>query len=258
MIEVFVTVLDRKGKYVSGLTQDHFEIFDNGSSCPISAFEPVASKLSCAILLDRTGSMLAAMPVVKNAVLRFIDAFRENDLFAVYSFNTSLHTIQEFTQDKSAAKQAVLHTIAQGATALFDSLSEVAQQLSQQKGKKVIVVFTDGSDNSSYLDASSVVHRVKMLGIPVYAMAQGEALQNVGLMKTLQEMSRATGATSFALKKSSEVEGVFQAISTDLQHSYMIAYTPPDVKDTRWRTIRVNVKDLKDARIHAREGYYAR
>ena len=258
LIEVYVTILDSKGRYVSGLTRDQFEIVDDGIPCPILAFEPVTSSFSCAILLDRTGSMLASMPVLKSATLRFIDSFRQDDSFSVFSFNTSLQTLQDFTQDKNAAKQAVLRTIAQGATALFDSLSEVSLQLSARKGKKVIVVFTDGGDNSSYLNADAVIRRSKNLGIPVYAAAQGDALANAGLMKTLREVSRATGGSSYAIKRSADIEEVFQDITGNIQHSYMVAYVPPEADGVRWRSIRVNVKGMRDPRIRAREGYYSK
>jgi VWFA-related protein len=256
LVEVYVTVLDNRSKYVSGLTQDRFEIFDEGIRCPITDFDPVTSNFSCAMLLDRTGSMLAAMPALKNATLRFIDSFRENDSFAVYAFSTSLVPLQEFTQDKNAAKQAVLRTIAHGATALYDSLSEVTARLSTRKGKKLIVVMTDGDDNSSYLTSSAVIRKAKFLGIPIYAVAQGEALSKKDLMKTLKELARATGASCHAVQKGSEIEEVFQDIAADIQHSYLIAYAPPEANDARYRSIRVNVAGMKNLRIRAREGYY--
>ena len=258
LVEVYVTVFDHKGRFVSGLKQDQFEVLDGGTACPISIFEPVSSGFQCALLLDRTGSMLASLPVLKNAVLRFVDEFRDNDSFAIYSFNTTLRAIQDFTENKAAAKQAVLLTLAQGRTALVDSLSEVALQISQRKGKKVVVVFTDGDDNSSYLDASAVVRRAKSLGIPVYSVAQGEALDSPELIKTLREMSRATGGSTYEVRRASEIEPVFASISETLRNSYMIAYTPPTAEDARWRPLRVNVKGMKDLRIHAREGYYPR
>ncbi len=256
LVEVYATVFDHRGRYVAGLTQDQFEILDGGTACPISTFEPVTSGFRCALLLDRTGSMLDALPVLKNAVLRFIDSFRQNDSFAVYSFNTTLQKMQDFTEDKDAAKQVVLHTLAQGRTALFDSISEVALQISQRKGKKVIVVFTDGDDNSSYLGAGAVVRRAKILGIPVYSVAEGDALSSVDLMKTLQELSRATGGSAYAVRRASEIEQVFASIAENLRNSYLITYMSPTAGDTRWRPLLVSVKNRKDLRIHAREGYY--
>lgn len=258
LIEVYVTVLDHGGRYVTGLTRDRFEILDDGVPCSFAAFESPSSGFSCAILLDRTGSMGLAFPAVKNALLRFIDAFRENDVFALYSFNTSLTTLADYTRDKNAAKQAVLNTIAQGATALFDSLSAVTLQLSLRKGKKAVIVFTDGADNSSYLNATAVMRRARNSGIPVYAVAEGDALQSAELMKTLTDLGRATGGSAFAVDKASRIDDVFRHISADMQHAYLLAYAPPESNGSRWRTIRVNVKDSKGLRIHAREGYYVR
>lgn len=258
LIEVYATVTDQKGKYVTGLTQDQFEIRDDGIPCPISLFEPATSSFSCAILLDRTGSMGGPMPLLKNATLRFIDSFREDDSFAVYSFNTTLNTLQDFTRDKNAAKQAALRTIAQGATALFDSLAEVALQLSTRNGKKVIVAFTDGSDNSSYLNAGAVIRRAKMLGIPVYAAAQGEALADPGLMKTLKDVAQATGGSCYPIKRMTDIEAVFRDISQNIQNSYMIGYYPPESNGSRWHAIRVSVTGMKNLRIRAREGWNPR
>jgi len=258
LIEVYVTVLDHRGRYVTGLTRDRFEILDEGIPCPFSAFESTSSGFSCAILLDRTGSMGLAFPAVKNAILRFIDAFRENDVFALYSFNTSLTTLVDYTRDKDAAKQAVLNTIAQGATALFDSLSAITLQLSQRKGKKAVIVFTDGADNSSYLNANAVMRRARNSGIPVYAVAEGDALGSVELMRTLSDLSHLTGGFAYAVNKTSRIDEVFRDISANMQNAYMLAYAPPEPNGSHWRTIRVNIKDSKGLRIRAREGYYVR
>lgn len=122
----------------------------------------------------------------------------------------------------------------------------------------MVIVFTDGADNSSYLDVNAVMRRARNSGIPVYAVAQGEALRSPQLMKTLQDLSRATGGSAVAISKPSGIDEVFQGISVDMQHAYLLAYAPPESNDTHWRTIRVNVKDAKGLRIRAREGYYAR
>src|SRR5262245_46837465 len=80
VVEVYATILDKKGNYVKGLSKEHFEITDNGSPQSITVFEETSSSLSSAILLDTTGSMETVLPVVKNAILKFIDALRPNDL----------------------------------------------------------------------------------------------------------------------------------------------------------------------------------
>jgi Mg-chelatase subunit ChlD len=119
----------------------------------LAAFESNGSKLSCAILLDIAGSMADVLPVVKNSIIKLIDAMSDGDSVAVFGFANGLNRLQEFTTDKASAKQAVLRTPAAGATALFDAISEVAREISPRSGKKVLVVFTDGQDNASLLNA---------------------------------------------------------------------------------------------------------
>src|SRR4030042_2660403 len=114
---------DSHGRYVEGLQPEQFEIRDNEELQRISAFEPMVTGFDCAILLDSTGSMETAMPALKGAVLRMIDAFRDQDRFAVYAFNTTLRRIQGYSRDKTAAKQAVLRLLPRGGPALFDCLS---------------------------------------------------------------------------------------------------------------------------------------
>jgi VWFA-related protein len=256
LVEVYAKVFDKHGNRLENLTKDQFEIKDNGEPCPIVSFEPVTTGFSCAILMDRTGSILTGLPAIKNSIIQFIDAFRDEDWIAVYDFNVMLRKSQDFTRNKSKAKQAVLRVSATGATALYDSISEVLLEMMGRQGKKTIVAFTDGQDNSSFLSSAAVMRRAKMLGIPLYFVAQGKALQEPGLMKTLQEMSRATSGSTYAVTKTADMDGVFRCISEDLRNSYLITYTPPPISDGKWRTIQLTAKGMKGARINSREGYY--
>jgi VWFA-related protein len=206
--------------------------------------------------MDKTGSILTTLPVLKNSIVRFIDESRGDDWIAVYEFNTSLRKSQDFTGDKSAAKRAVLRVTASGATALYDALSQVLLDLSNRKGKKMIVTFTDGQDNSSYLSSEAVKRRAKSFGIPLYFVAQGEALREPQLMKNLREMSQATSGSTYPVRAPSEMAGVFDGISRDLHNSYLMTYVPPPINDAGWRIIRLTAKGVKAARISAREGYF--
>jgi Ca-activated chloride channel homolog len=256
LVEVYAKVLDKHGKYLSDLSKGQFEIRDNGELCPVESFEPVDAGFSCAILMDRTGSILATLPALKNSIIHFIDAFRSEDSLAVYEFNTQLRKAQDFTQNKNAAKQAVLRAMANGATALFDSISEVLMELSIRSGKKVVIAFTDGQDNSSYITSSSVMRRAKSLGIPLYFVAMGEALREPKLLAALKEMSQATSGTMYEIGRPSEMENIFRKISRDLQNSYLLTYAPPVIHDAKWRTIQLTAKGLDGAKIQAREGYF--
>jgi Ca-activated chloride channel family protein len=257
LVEVYASVYDHKGQYVEGLGRDSFLVSEDGKPQKITNFEADTGKLSCAILLDTTGSMGEALPRVKNSVMKLIDVLGAEDAVAIYTFDKRLVVRQEFTTDKALAKRAVLRTRAEGQTALFDALSETAQEISSRPGKKALIVFTDGDDNSSVLNASAAVTRAKKAGIPLYTIAEGEATHSQNLKKLLEELSKRTGGTSHEVKKPGDVEQVFERIALDLRHMYMLTYQPPGSPDEgKWRAIEVSLTSGKEYRVRAKEGYF--
>jgi Ca-activated chloride channel homolog len=257
LIEVYATIYDQKGRYVDALSRDSFQVLDDGKPQEIESFETSAQSLSCAILLDTTGSMSEALPRVKNSIVKLIEELGAQDSVAIYTFDERLDVRQEFTTDKDAAKRAVLRTRAQGRTALFDALSEVAQEVSKRPGKKALVVFTDGDDNASALNANSAIARAKKVGVPLYAIAEGDAVKSQNLKKLLEDLGRRTGGSAYQINKPSDIDLVFHKIGEDLQHLYMISYQPPSTPaDAKWHRIDLSVKGFKDYRIRAKEGYF--
>jgi Ca-activated chloride channel family protein len=257
LVEVYATIYDQKGRYIDGLSRNSFQVFDDGMPEEIANFETSGQGLSCAILLDTTASMTEALPRVKNSIVKLIEELGPQDSVAIYTFDERLTVRQEFTTDKNAAKRAVLRTRAQGGTALFDALAQVAQDISKRPGKKTLIVFTDGDDNSSALNANAAVGRAKKVGIPLYAIAEGDAVKSPNLKKILEDLSQRTGGSAYQVNKSSDIDLVFHKIAQDLQHLYMISYQPPSAAENgRWHKIELSVKGLKDYRVRAKEGYF--
>ena len=257
LVEVYATVFNQKGYYVDGLGGDSFEVYEDGKRQKISSFETQQQALSCAILLDTSGSMASALPRVKNSIVNFIDKLDPQDSVAVYTFDQRLVARQDFTTDKDMAKRAVLRTRAEGGTALFDALSEVFLEASARHGKKAIVVFTDGDDNSSALTANAAATRAKKLGIPLYAVAAGEATRSGKLRGTLNDLSQQTGGATYQVKRPKDVDAVFADITQDLQHLYMLSYQAPGgAANGKWRKIDLVVKGVKKYSLRAKEGYY--
>ena len=255
LVEVYATIMDQKGKYLDGLTRDRFELRDNGAPQPLAVFETESAALSCAILMDTTGSMAHALAAVKNAVATLIDSLRPADSVAIYSFSDSMRMLQDFTTDKAAARRAMMRTRPAGETALFDSLSQLARDLARRTGKKAIVVFTDGADNLSGLNASTAIARARKSGVPNYAAALGEALKDPLLLQELKQIAQNTGGQAYRVERAADIQAVFEDISRDLKHTYLLAYRPPPSEDKSWRTIQIAVSGLKTGKIRAREGY---
>jgi Ca-activated chloride channel family protein len=256
LVEAYATVTDSRGRYVDDLTAEQFTLLDGQHPQTLAAFESHGDSVSVALLLDTTGSMSNALPAVKNAALKLIGDLRPVDSVAVYSFNRSVTELQPFTSDLDQAKRAVLSTQALGETALYDALARVSRDLSGHTGKKVIVVFTDGDDNSSTLTMDTAILRVKAGGVPIYTIAQGQALQSAGYLKQLADLAKVTGGESFAVHDSSEIEGVFAKVSEDLAHGYLLVFQPPSGEDHAWHSITVRVRGVRADKVRAREGYY--
>ena len=256
LVEVYATVTDSRGRYVDDLSAEEFSIVEGDRSQAISAFENHTASVSVALLFDTTGSMEASLPALKSAALHLLDELRPDDSVAVYGFTERVAELQPFTTDKTAAKRAVLRTHASGSTALYDALLRVNHDLAERSGKKVIIVFTDGNDNSSMLTADDVIQRAKTRGVPIYTIAEGEALGDLQLLGQLDDISRSTGGIPFVIHRASEIGGVFQRVSEDLMHGYLLAFQPPASDDHAWHAIKVVLSTAKGRQVRARAGYY--
>ncbi len=260
MVQVYATVLDHNGKYLDGLPRESFQIRDNDMPQPIVAFDNDAAELSCAILLDTTGSMRESLAAVKNGISRLIDEYRDQDSIAIYGFSTTLDLLQDFTRDKAAAKRAVMRTRASGGTALFDALTRpLRSQIGTRAGKKAVIVFTDGDDNASVLNSQRTTALAKKSGIPLFTVAQGDARRSDSLMTRLKDIARLTGGKAYGVKDAHEAVKISEDVTAELQHTYLLSYRPPESKDGGWRRIQVSLngaKEYKDYTVRSKEGYF--
>jgi Ca-activated chloride channel family protein len=256
IVEVYATVTDSRGHYVDELQANQFSIMEQGQAKPVFAFENHTAAVSVALLFDTTGSMVDALPPLKDAAMQLVENLRATDSVAIYSFSDSVNELQSFTSDKELAKRAILKTHAEGITALYDALVRVNHDLAARGGKKVIIVFTDGSDNSSMLMSNTAIERAKSRGIPIYTIAEGEALLRPQLMAELAKMSQSTGGSQFVIRKLSDIGTVFEKVSQDLLHGYLVAFQPSPGDDHAWRKIDVVLSGSKGLVVRAREGFY--
>lgn len=256
LVEVYASVFDKNSKPLPNLTRERFQVIDGGQPQEITTFEGSEDSVSCAVLLDVTGSMEAFLPVLKIAVSRFVDELRDEEEVGLYTFTTSLRLAQQFTSDKKLLKQAVMRTRAGGGTALFDAISNVTRDLEARKGKKALVLFTDGADNASTLNAVGATHRAKLSGVPIYAIAEGDALKDHALLKILEDLATASGGLLFRLDNPVKAGEIFSSIVQNLNHTYLLAWKLPENAGQAWRPLKINVVGEKETRIRARQGYY--
>ena len=138
---------------------------------------------------------------------------------------------------------------------MFDALVRVSRDLAARPGKKAIVVFTDGDDNASTLTAEIAAMRAKTVGAPIYTIAQGAALRRPELLDRLAGLSKSTGGLPFAIREPAEILKVFESVSNDLTHGYLLTFQPPPDETPGWRPIKVTLRAPRGRSVRAREGY---
>lgn len=255
LVEVYTTVTDDRGRYVDGLKRDQFTILDDGKPVPVAVFENDASAITCALLLDTTGSMAKALPALESAAMRLIGGLRADDAVGVYSLSSGVSELQGFTTDKTAALRSVLRTEPGGGTALYDGVVRVVRDLSGRAGKKIIVVLTDGEDNLSTLTADAAIARAKGSDVAIYTIALGDALRNTMALSRLTDIAQSTGGIVFAIRSEADIARVFEAVLQDILHGYLLAFRPAPAKPG-WRPIAVVLHAQKRRKVRSREGYF--
>ncbi|MBV8807511.1 MAG: VWA domain-containing protein [Acidobacteriaceae bacterium] len=257
LVEVYATVFDHDGQTVAGLSKDQFAILDNGKARQIRAFEPTYRALSCALLLDTTGSMKFAMPALINGARDFISALRPGDSVGLYAFTDHLEQLQEMSTDREASAAVLTQLRVEGRTALFDSIAELAVDLEKRPGKKAIVVLTDGGDNASVLNREAAVASARKAGVPIFAVAEGEALHDDTAADLLRDLAEATGGRMYKANHSKQIGTVFQAVGRYLQNGYLLAFqAPTEAKGKSWHDLQVVVKNAPEPlKVRARTGY---
>ena len=100
------------------------------------------------------------------------------------------------------------------------------------------------------------IERAKANGVPIYTIAQGEAIGHRDMLEQLEGISKATGGESFAIEKPSEIGRVFEKVSQDLTHGYLLLFQPPPAEGPAMRPIQVIVNGQRGLKVRAREGYY--
>lgn len=257
VVEAYATVTDSHGRYADDLNPEQFSVLEEGESKPVFAFESRMAGVSVAMVFDTSGSMVSTLPKLKSAALQLLDDLRPVDSAAVYTFDDTVTARVPFSEDKEAAKRAILKLHACGVTALYEALIRVNHDLAARAGKKAIIVFTDGADNASMLSAGLAIQKAKQRGVPIFTIAQGGALFHPELVSELHNIAQSTGGVPFLIHKTAEIADVFERISQDLAHGYMVAFQPTSGEHRGWRKINVEVKGAKGLQVRARQGYYA-
>lgn len=262
LVEVHATVTDGNGKLLTGLAQGAFQISENSVPQEIKVFRQEDAPVSLGLIIDSSGSMLTKRAQVNAAALRLVRASNKGDEVFVMTFNDKPALVQDFTQDVGQLEKSLNRIDSSGATAMRDAISLAIQHLKRlaKNDKKVVLVVTDGEDNSSFEEMARVVRAAQQDDVLVYAIGllTNETARSAAVAKhDLDALTLATGGEVFYPAELSEVDAIADHVARDLRNQYTIAYNPTNEKqDGTFRQIHVTV-DVPGAVVRTRTGYFA-
>jgi Ca-activated chloride channel homolog len=257
-----VSVTDFSNRYVTGLEQEHFKIYEDKVEQTISYFGSEHAPVSVGIIFDVSGSMNDNSNIgkAKKAIDRFLQSGNPEDEYFLITFNQKTTLVQSFTSQSSALQNGAALQKPGGRTALYDA---VYLGLDQIKGanndKKALILVTDGEDNSSRYSPLEVREFAKESDAQIYGIGQ-EGNLNYGRSEITSIVSL-SGGRAFFPRSFSELDYYIDLIHSELRNQYLLGYIPTNkTHDGKWRHIKVLLdppKGLPKLIIHAKEGYYA-
>jgi Ca-activated chloride channel family protein len=256
-VELYTTVTE-KGHPVNYLQASNFKVLEDGVLQKIEGFEYVKNlPLSVGIMIDTSASMLESLPDAEQAGLKFIDfTIGEKDRGFVVSFDNEPYLLAKMTGRKDKLIRAFSGLRAEGSTALYDAIIYGLYQFTGIKGKKALVVVTDGKDTASKFDYDTLVEYVKKSGIAIYGIGLKISGSDLEVKYKLNHISQATGGQTFYIDSAKNLENVYRQINEDLRSQYLLTYysSNTEAKD-QWRKVEVKVEPTN---LSARtiSGYY--
>jgi len=150
LVTMPVSVLDRDGRFISGLAQQDFQIFENGTPQKVEYFQSVEQPFTVILLLDVSPSTQFRMDEIQRAAMAFVDNLRPADRVMVMSFDEYIHVLSPITNNRYELKNAIRQAEFGDGTSLYDAVDDVIRRrLSGIQGRKAVVLFTDGVDTTS-------------------------------------------------------------------------------------------------------------
>jgi Ca-activated chloride channel family protein len=256
-VELYTTVLE-KGRPVNQLQASNFKIFEDGVAQQVQGFEYVKNlPLSIGLLIDTSASMLESLPEAQQAALKFIDfTIGEKDRAFLVSFDNEPYLLSKLTGRKDKLTRAFSGLRAEGSTALYDAIIYGLYQFTGIKGKKALVILTDGKDTASKFDYETLVEYVRKSGLAVYAIGLQISGGDLQVKYKLNKIAQETGGQTFYVNSAKNLEAVYRQINDDLRSQYLLTYysSNNEARD-KWRKIEIKVEPSNlDARTIS--GYY--
>ncbi len=281
-VRVFVTVTDRDGRLVTDLTQDKFEVRDEGRPQPITLFDNTPQPIRLIVMLDVSGSMSGNLPLLRYGSDQLFVRLRDDDGVRVGTFGNEVEISPEFTNDTAELREALPTAISpDGPTPLWRALDEAMRGFGDEGDERrpVVLVLSDGHDSgpigfrSRYVSQVEVIERARRDGVMIYAIGMrsrgARPPMQIGIGRGgLQSMMTAdmpdpglarvaeeTGGGYTEIDFRDDLGAAFARVADELHSQYLLAFDPPR-RDGKVHDVEVRVSE-RGLRPRARKTYVA-
>src|SRR2546428_1816214 len=278
-VSVDVTVTDKNGNLIKGLTKDNFKVYEDKMEQSITNFAPVDAPITVVLLVEYNKVIWYALYEVLVASYEFVQQIRPEDWVAVVAYDIRPEILTDFTQNKGEVYNALrrLNYPAWSEANFYDATIDVLNRVQETDGKVAVVMLTSGLDTFSKANLDKMLKAIKNTSAIIYPISIGgnvraryedrlpaeTRLDFYQADAVLKECAKATGGMAFFPRFQAEYPNIFQDISNMLRGQYRLSYVSTNTaKDGKFRKIRVEAKaeiagKPLELKVRAREGYYA-
>ena len=269
-VEVFranflMTVTDKKGRFVTDLTQQDFEVVESKKKQTILEF--VAENnlpLRLGIVVDTSNSIRDRFKFQQEAASEFVRSVirPQTDRAIVVGFDNSAQLLADLTDDVVKLETAIRGMRPGGGTALYDAIyfacrDKLMQDQPMYKFRRALVILTDGDDNASRYTRDQALEMAQKADVVLYTISTNITRIPTDGDKVLRYLAQETGGTAFFPFKATDLTQSFENIANELRSQYAILYRPEPLKlDGLYHPVEIKIKTRKDLIVRTRKGYF--
>lgn len=265
-VNMLFTVTDKRGRFVTNLVKDDFEVIENRRPQAIQEFTAETDlPLRLGILIDTSNSIRDRFRFAQEAAIQFINGTvrPRQDKAVVVSFDTSPQLVADLTDDVVALEKSVRDLRPGGGTSLYEAIyyicrDKLSQDQPRHKFRRAIIIVSDGEDNQSRFSRDQALEMAQKADVVIYTISTNITRIETDGDKVLKYFAQETGGQAFFPFKVEDLAQSFENIANELRHQYNIFYRPDPLKtDGKYHAVTLRVKGRKDLVVRARKGYYA-
>jgi Ca-activated chloride channel family protein len=267
-VSMSFTVQDKKGRFITDLGKDEFEVIEGKKAQPILEFTAESNlPVRLAILIDTGNNVRDRFRFQQDAAIAFIDTVvrpRGPDQFLIMSFNAPPEIVADLTDSREKLDAAVRNLRPGGGSALYEAISIACRDKLLQGGeaaekyRRAVVLLSAGEDGQSRFTRDQALEMAQKADVILYTISSNNTKAEANGDKILKYFAQETGGQSFFPVEADELGQSFENIANELHHQYRVLYRPQSVKtDGLFHPVEIRLKGHKDLTVRARRGYYA-